>query len=90
MNHLLSDVNNNLKPLLKIQFDDEYKNAKPCKFLNGCWYNNEYNYGFTFVFGGSSIGKYVEDTYWLTIRHDGLLGVGIQINNAVQPKWYTK
>ncbi len=86
----INEVNNNLIPLLKIQFDDEYKNAKPCKFLNACWYNNEYNYGFTFVFGASSIGNYVEDTYWLAIRHDGLLGVGIQINNAVQPKWYVK
>ena len=84
-------VNNNLKTLLDVfAFDNDYGNDKKISFLNRSYYNNEVTYGFTIRFGNSSIGKFVDDTYWITCRYDGLFATGIQVNGDMNPNWNVK
>lgn len=68
----------------------EFANTKKLSFLGVCYYNNTGVYGFTIRWGSSSLGVFVDDTYWLAIRWDGLLAVGIQSNGATYPTWYEK
>lgn len=67
----------------------EFFNRKKLSFL-GYAYGGSSSYGFTIRWGSSSIGGYVNDTYWLSIGSDGTLRVGVQVNGATQPTWYTK
>ena len=80
-----------LKSILdKFNFGGSTTAAKRLSFLDYCYYNNTAAYGFTLRWGGSSLGGYVDDTYWISVRYDGLLAVGYQLNGATKPTWVTK
>lgn len=63
---------------------------KKLSFLGYAYGNSSTNYGVTIRWGNSSLGGYVDDTYWLSMDYTGALRVGVQLNNASQPTWHTK
>ena len=69
-----------------------FKNEGDSKFiiLPNSYNDNVKGYGFCIRYGKSSIGSFVNDTYWLSIDSKGVLQVGIQTNGATGPTWYTK
>ena len=52
--------------------------------------DNTETYGITIRLGNSTMGTYVDDTYYLTINYTGALRVGCQLNGAAYPTWYEK
>ena len=80
----------NLDTLEKFRKYFEFTNRKKLSFMGYAYGNSSTNYGATIRWGSSSIGGYVDDTYWLSMDYTGALRVGVQLNNASQPTWHTK
>jgi len=86
-----TDAGANLDTLDTFRKYFEFDSArKKLSFMGSCYYNNTGVYGFTIRWGSSSLGTYVDDTYWLTVRYDGLLAIGYQLNGATKPTWVVK
>lgn len=91
------------KNAFEVDMDTEFKNVrtqagadldmvrnvtgKQFEILAAAYAGGSEQYGVTFKFGSSTIGEYVNDTYWLSIRYDGQLAVGIQVSGATTPTW---
>ena len=57
--------------------------------LGSSYINNAKQYGFTIHVGQSSLGKYINDTYWLCCDLHGTIAIGTQLNGAAYPTWRT-